>query len=559
MVRVSIDVTALRDVIQGMRDVVDEVSEEWSAVGTAAAEALTSAPALQKLGDHTTAVTEAADDLQARLDLAILVNTGDDGKLPDSGTLTYELSGSSDSVDAVMEQLGVELAEVGRNVHPWLPDEYGDYADLMERYTNDGTVMSAMYQELGPQGTLALIAQFAEDDEGYGIDPADQERLLSAMQDGLETASNESGFPSDEFADGLVDAATQHPSDPDAPVNVAAFPGALSYLLYDSHYSDEFLTSAADALDEYERTNMEGTWSDRSMGSNIDFSRFFPDDATVAGWDPMVGLMSALGNNADVSLDFFTGGPNDGADRQMYWLHDRQWMHDQFLHVSEALLEATTDPSLLDPPDGQDAADASQLVSAAVNLLGHREGIGYYDAGMFGTDVERSAAASENFATMLATYMYAVDESLQLGEPHLPGWDEAVNSQNVRAGYYPGVIPNVPLFNEDSLRNFMVYSAGNEDGLLALRAGLNDYTAQKYSLAAQYLQESGVDDQVARDIFEQAYLGQAQLEGAFVNAIGDASVSRAAGEDAVREQWVSLGTDVIGLFPVSKLDRKSVV
>lgn len=553
---VSIDVPALRGVISDLNDAVDLANEERSAVSAAAHRAVTSAPSLSGLYEHTGAISDAVSDLQARIDLAILVNTGDDGQVPDDGVLTYEVS--SDSISMVKFEIGRELADAtDPPLMVYDPEALAAYQETFARYTDDDTVMTAFYSGIEPEGLLIFMSEVARRDvNNYGVDLELQQRMLDSLQDGLETASDawSPGY-AERYAEDLVQAATQDPHDGDSHHLVSSFPGALSHLLYDSNYSDAFLTSAADALDNYERLEVdgsEGTWEERSMGAGNNFLDLFPYEASAAHFDPMVGLMSALGNNADVSLDFFTGGANDGADRQMYWIHDRKWMHDQFLHMSEALLAATTDQSLIDPPDGPDAARAANLVSTAVNLLGHREGIGFYDAGFFGTDMERSEAASENFATMLATYMHGVDETLLNGPEYDPEWDGA-GTANPRAGYYPGVIPNVPLFNMDSLRNFIVYASGNEEGLLTLRAGLNEYTARKYALAADYLQEGGVDDQTAQDVFEQAYLGQARMEGAFVDAVGDAAIARAAGEDAVREQWASLAEGAVSAIPVGKL------
>lgn len=561
MVAVSIDVDALRGVVERLNDFVDDVYTEWSAVSAAAGRAATSASSLSGLYSHTSAVSDAATDLETRIDLAILYNTGADGQIPDGGVLTYELTGSSDTIESVKFQLGVELAQVAQYPTTTLTgDQLRTFLERFGRYIDDEDVMPSFFMEIGPEGLLTFMTNVASSDlEHYGGDLALQRQVLDAMRDGLETASNAwSELNAQSYARELVEAASQDPGESDYPQLTASLPAALSYLLYDSNYSDAFLASAADALDAYERVDMAGTsglWGDR-VGTDNNFFRLFPPDAGGAHYDPMVSLMSALGNDADVALDFFTGGGDadgDGVpDRQMYWIHDRLWAHDQFLHMSEALVAATTDRSLIQPPDGPDAARAAELASMAVNLLGHREGIGYYDAGMFGTDWERSAAASENFATILATYMYGVDATLQTGDPLLPGWNEAM-ATDLPSAYYPGVTPNVPIFNRESLEAFIALAAGNEDGLLTLRAGLNEFTAEKYALAAAYLQRNGASDDMALDIFEQAYLSQASLEGLFVDAIGDASVARAAGEDAVRQQWVALGESAIGMVPIGNL------
>ena len=461
---------------------------------------------------------------------------------------------------AVEQMLGAEMAQATENpLLTYDKEMFSSFQQRFARWTEDTTVMPAFYEAATADGLLTFMSAVADDTSGEAVNLDIRQNMLENLQTGLETCSTV--WPTSEahaYATALVESATSN--DETNFALAGSKTAALSYLLYDGEYATPFLTKVGEGLDQYERVEMDGTnhlWSNR-MASGYDWMEMFPYEAGGAHFDPMAGLMSAFGNNAEASLEFFSAGDGDDEDhlddRQKYYIHDRTWTHDGFVSVSEALLSATTDPSIMGDPES--ASQAADLVVNAVNMLGHRDGIGFYDAGMFGTDIDHSSAASENFAKMLTPYMYGVDFTLQGNDN--PDWDAGHTADGMQLLYYDGQVDNVPIFNEDSLNKFIALAGGSPEGLAEMRTGLNDYTAQKYGLAADRLEESidpatGQPDPDAFVGFQNAYLSQGAMEGTFVNAIGDSEVARAKGEDETRQAWVDLASGVVGTIPVTKL------
>jgi len=561
---VKIDIGPLQGAIDSLTTLASTVRGQKSVVLLRAEAALH--PVSSQLSGVDAKVGEleaAAEGLQARLDLAIVVNSGDDG-FPTSGVVSYTLpEGASDSVVAVKQLLGEELADATDN--PVLTYDAGLFADFQARFarwTDDTTVMPSFYESVTADGLLTFMSAVADDTTGEVLALEKRQMMLQDLQTGLETSSTVwSSFEADGYADALVQAGTHTDISGMSYALSGSKAAALSYLLYDGRYATPFLTSVGEGLDQYERVEMQGTshlWSNRQpIGYN--WLSLFPPESRAANYDPMVGLMSALGNNGEASLKFFSGGDGDDEDslddRQKYYIHDRTWTHDQFVHLSEALLAGTTDPAIMSDPGS--APQAAALVANSVNLLGHREAIGYYDAGMFGTDIDHSSAESAtNFARMLSPYMYGVDLTLQVDEN--PAWDKGLTGQDMSLIYANARLDNVPIFNQDSLDTFIALAGGSEDGLAVMREGLNTYAAQKYGLAGDQLEttidpETGQPPPDAFAAFQNAYASQARMEGVFVNAIGDSEVARAKGEDETRQAWVDLAGGVADVVPVTKL------
>ncbi|WP_315094823.1 DUF6571 family protein [uncultured Cellulomonas sp.] len=546
MVLVKMDVDELRGAVSDLKSFWDKAMAEWTEVSNASYPALADTGVMSTaLSTHLVAVSDRWQDLQARIDLAVLVNTGDDGNVP-SGVLEYTLPGSTESLDSVKQALGEELAEYSATEHARSDTDGQKTLDgLLARYVDDQLVMGSFFDEVGPEGLFDLMSETA----GHmGVDETELRlSILDHLKEGLHTA-DEGWTPtkSRTYAESLVDAAA-HPGD-EFREYWSDYSSALSFLLYDSDYSDEFLTSAADAIDAYERVEADGQaglWSSRMMGPNK-WGAYFPEDAISATWDPSVSLMTALANNAEVSLDFFSEGGGNGEpnDRQMYWIHDRKWSDDQFSALSGALDAATTDPSILSDPT--QAGQAATLASHTVNLLGHRPGIDgdTLTGDMGGTD------ASEHLAHILATYMYGADVAAANRAP--VDWNEGGSSM-LDVSFADGQ-SLTPFFNKDSLTTFIALASGTPDGMTTLRGGLDAYADRKYSLALASLDEG---TEAGEDNWTNAYTDQGGLEGLFVKAVGDSAIAKAKGDDETRQLWISLASDGVGMIPFGSLVTKA--
>jgi len=546
MVLVKMDVGELRGVVSDLKSFWDKAMTEWTEVGNASSRALADTGTMSTaLSTHLTALSDQWKDLQARIDLAVLVNTGDDGHVP-SGVLQYTLPGSDESLEAVKQALGKELAEYSRTDRARTDTDGQKVLDgLLDRYDDDQLIMSAFLDDLGPNGLFDLMTETA----GYmGVDERDLRlSILEHLKHGLGTA--DAGWPpsrSSAYAKSLVDAATD-PGD-DYNDKWSDYSSALSFLLYDSSYSDAFLTAAADGIDAYERVASDGRpglWMGRMMGPNK-WGAYFPEDAISASWDPSVSLMTALAHNADVSLDFFGEGGGHGkpTDREMYWIHDRTWSDDQFSALSGALDAATTDPGILRDPTK--AAEAATLASHSVNLLGHRPGIDgdTLTGDMGGTD------AAQHLAHILATYMYGADVSAGNRSP--VDWNQG-DASTVQVTFADGQTVT-PFFNRDSLMKFVALASGTKDGMTTLRGGLDAYADRKYRLALDSL-DLGTD--AGRENWSLALQDQGSLEGLFVKAVGDSAIAKAKGDDETRKFWISLASDGVGLIPFGGLVTKA--
>lgn len=554
---VRMDVDEVAAIIASLRDFLDTCFDEWSEVGTASSRALYTAEGMSSaLSTHLPALSELALDLQRRRDLAILLNS-DGGSMP-TGVLEYTAPGD-DSSAAVTAALGKAMADYARRDEASEdPEAMAALEEMLDRYSGQPEVLSAFYTELEPAGLLDLMASISGPYAEFGSDEYDRRAsLLAEIKQSFAAAERTWGDAATaQYAKDLVDLASGTQNRPsDYPFG---FGGALSYLLYDSHYSDAFLTSAATQIDLHERETFGGygssgySWT--SGGGPNPWYVYFPEDGRVGSYDLGVSLMSALGNNAEVGLNFFMEGNEAGkvSERQMYWLHTRDWEQDQFSHLSQALLAATTDPRLIQPWDSATAHDAAVLASHTINLLGHRDGL---DSGMLNGEHGDNADAAGNFARILSTYMYGVDVASWQGQG---AWNEGDAAAPIELFYGAGSTGQVPSFNLASLEKFIVLASSTDEGMVALRSGLDAYAAAKYGLAMEALATTPANARGDALLnFSEAYKSQAQLEGLFVNAVGKSAIQDAGDADEIRTAWIGLGSDLVGLIPFGSLVTKA--
>jgi len=545
---VRMDVDEVADIIASLRDVLETCFDEWSDVGTASSRALHSCDAMgSALSTHLPALSDLALDLQRRRDLAILLNS-DGGSMP-TGVLEYTAPGD-DSSAAVTAALAKAMADFARRDEATEdPEAMAALQAMLDTYSGQPEVLSAFYTELGPSGLLDVMASLSGPYAEFGSDEYNQRAsLLAEIKSGFATAERTWGdAQSAQYAKDLVDLASGTVNRPSS--YPFGFGGALSYLLYDSHYSDAFLTSAASQIDHHERTTFGGYASSgydwTSGGGPNPWYAYFPENGQVGSYDLGVSLMSALGNNAEVGLDFFMDGNQAGqvTDRQMYWLHTREWEQDQFSHLSQALLAATTDPRLIQPWDSATAHDAAVLASHTVNLLGHRDGL---DSGMLNGE-DGNADAAGNLATILNTYMYGAD---YCATNFSGAWNAGDATSPLALFYGPGKVGQVPVFDKTSLQKFVVLASSTDEGMVTLRSGLDAYAAAKYGLTAESLATATAEthDSALKN-FENAYRSQATLEGLFINAVGESAIKDAGDADKIRTAWIGLGGDLVGLIP----------
>jgi len=491
-------------------------------------------------------IDDNIDELNTRRDLAILLDTDD------TGHVTYQIP--VDNLTGTKDLLGETLAERAGEVMPQRPEDYNKFSALLANWVDDPAVMESMYTTLGPDGTLAVLSTAAQDPQGYGLKHDDQQKLLDLLRDGLETATTDPTFPDTTFAQGLVDEATRDPNELYQNSDFIGYnpSGALAFLLSDGTFDRPFLETVADGLDDYERVQMDGArhlWGYRpDNGAN--FTNFV--DWGFENLDPMTGLMSAMENDPELALDFFSDNddpdkPGEGINsRAYYYIHERNWDQDGYQAITGVIDAAATDPANIADPESQDAQNAARLASKFVDYLSTRDNIDSIAEKITWPGNE----SSENVAHLLTTYMAGVDHALT------PGADGDVDPGvfQLTSDAQQGVLPNMPLFDRDSLQKVALLGLVSDDGFAQMRTGLNEYRADNLGLIADQL-AADPDASTMQTTLTTALGADARLEGFFVRTLQDDHIGDADAQDARTAAWIDFGSDVIDLVPVPGVDK----
>lgn len=539
---VSIDVPVLRGVVSDLNDFVTLARDERSDVINAAARACTSASSLTGMYEHIDVVSEAAADLEARIELAILVNS-DGGELSLDSPLTYEIpTGRADTGDLARQMLGEEIANLGDAIVEGDAEDWQVelLAGQVEQWGDNEDVMTAMFESLGPDGTIYLTSEMGL----YTYTGGDYEtaqKVVDELRNGLETASDAwDDTYAEQFGRDMVDAAVTPDFDTYAGSGTSV---ALSLLMFDSNYNGQLLTGVADRIDEVEREGEVpgGFWSQQSMMPN-GMAVFFPEGAQEAAFDPMVSVFGSMADQPGVALDWW-----DDADRQEYWIKDRTWRHDDFQSLAAVLNSASTHPSHIDPPtdaDGElrpEAVAAAELASATINYLPQNAGFGDQKSGWgpFSSFHWGGEAAGEDLANIISTYMPSVDDAL--------GAERSQDLPSAGEGYdvLDNTIPLMPYFDQDALATVIQVASRSDEGFAELRSGVSAYNNQLLAMAAV---DSTPGDSLSA---VSAAIGDtAEIEGFFAYNVGGGDISEAQARDERNQAWVDLGSDLVGAVPV---------
>ncbi|MFG1627283.1 hypothetical protein [Kribbella sp. NPDC049227] len=481
-------------------------------------------------------------ELKTRLDLAVLLDT------KGTGHVTYSVD--KDTLDNTKTMLGNALADRGKELMPsGDPKFIKAYNEILATYTTDGKVMSPMFQKLGPEGTLTVLSNVGQASvPPMSEDVEAKKRLIDLYRQGLGAASKEPGFPHESFADGLVKAATKDPEDYVGRGTTGyGLTSALSVLMYNAHFSDDFSKDLATGLDKYERIDhkgQDGLWSNRpdAMGNDFLWDQMVPYEAGDVTNDPMISMNSMLANSPNAALDFYKDD-----ERQKYYIKDRTWQGDGYQSLSHVLDVATTDPDIVKGPHAKDAAE---LAGATVNLLSERRG-SVEDMRTFIDDMRGDSA--KNFAHILGTYMVGADQAVNGGTYDYKDGVDPSQSTSVTMDAFGNVV-NIPLFDKDALAKFGVAAMSTEDGMLELRNATNRYESQKLSGLANLVThpKDGVDGEMA---LQKGISENAHLEGLFLKANGDVAIAEGKDRDEEVGKWIDLGEQVVDLVPVPGVDK----
>ena len=538
MVRVSIDVPALRGVVTNLRDFFDLALAEWSAVSSAASRGLTSAPSLSGLSEPLPLISNSATELEARIDLAILVNGGDRSSW--DGPVSYDVP--FDTADGIREQIGVELAQEFAELPPGSPRrgdvEYlAELATILGRYQEDPRVTNAMFEELGPEGALQVPAALKYFEEAYSRNsssawPEDlhwdedtpmsvrireiQQQFMEGYGAALATSSHSAEFDP-EFANGLVTTLTE---------GAGTEGWSLSQILRHGTYDAEFLTTIGEGLYEWEKEQEGRVWGGRFDGALDSWT--IGTQEGEGYYDPFVGLFEAMGRTPEAALDFINPGGEESVERAQYIIQDRTWAHDDFNSLGIMLDAAAT--SFREPGDPQ-AERAAWVASATVHFLGER------DEGRNGRAI--GDAGKDSLGHIFATYVVDVDRVA-----------------NGAAGSFGTYRPqlNVPWevglpvgadFEIEHLRDVMQEVLTDDEAVAQVANAAAEFNAYRMRVAA----ETWDGDVSDMSLVQGAVNKSSALNGFFLGAmeVGTEAAAREADERA--KMYIDIASDVVGLIP----------
>jgi hypothetical protein len=442
--------------------------------------------------------------------------------------------------DNVQRLVGEKIADEVRTLDEESSSEdYRRVAELLQTWQDASLGVTAeMYKALGPEDALDLIGDLGEAMTAYGeVDHETGRTFASTFQRGLELATamwdDQEAY---NYGQGLVQALDGQEDDY-GPNHRAA---ALSYLLYDGHYSTGFLGGVGEELDHYEREENRGTvglWGGRDGGA---LSQLFPEDMRNddSYTDPMASFFTSLENNPEAALNFFTGGDgnrayDESADfneeemkaRQEYYLKDRIY-YDNFESLFGSLEQATLDDINVDNPER--AKLAAGLVSSIAEYVPDREGLESGD-----DFLQVSEKATVSLAHILSGYMDSVAAGIE--NPEAPG---ERGSGLAFAAEGDGAFR--ALFETSELKSLIKLTVSTDDGVNAMRYGVSAYE----QLALNR------DMQTHGELTEAALNNDARVEAFFTDCVGEQKISDAEEADQRRAAWINMGKDLVGVIPL---------
>lgn len=537
MVRVSIDVGALRGVVSTVNTFATTASTESQAVTSMASWARTDAPSLSGVAAMVTRVKDRATELSDRVDLAILVNGGDEGF---SGTVSYDIPYDTGSSTRRMigEQLAVQFANLPDNPTAEELARLQDLAGILGRHSDDDWVLGNMFEDLGPEGTLSVAtqldtlfdnwdqgdAQYTDDTWPNAPDGSDmhlteyirevQQSVMETFGTALGNATNGSYLPSD-FGTQLATYATE---------NRGANPWALSQTLRFGDYEAEFLTDIGDHLYEFEIENDTGLglWGPM-MGDERPLLGTSDQDGY---YDPFVGLFSAMSRTPEAALEFFAAdGMTD--ERVSYFVEDRTFKPDGGNTLFEALDAGTT--TFREPGDGGQSARAAWLMSQVVDELAARDG-----------DPAIPDGAKDSLGHMFATYIVDVDAVAQ-GADRDPNWYDPQETQPWMAD-----LPLGAGFSREDLNEVLSEVLTDPEAVEQIGNAAREWNGYRIGMAAEGYDGS---DGGSAGVRSALYNGSL-LNGYVLGNMEVGTEDAATDADERAQMYIGLAGDLAGLVPL---------
>ncbi|MCR2051322.1 hypothetical protein NSA19_00330 [Actinomyces bowdenii] len=533
MTKVTVDIEQLRGAATSLSSAATTIEEKYNTLTKSAGEVYITTYALIFVPGYVEDLRNKSKTLDAKVDLAILINSGDTGNVPESGTLSYDIDGADPTdLEGMEYAMGRAMAAVGKDIATSENEVDPARIELMKTYlekwgSNENTACM-MYSQLGAEGTLALTDTIgAHATTGSADDRTTAQETLALLKSSLTVATN--GWTpqkANEFGAELVEASRS--PDPNSGYPTKTRTESLQWLLYNNTgVSDEFILGAAEKMDEIQAKDVEygimNGW-DWGPGTHFMSSMIEAEDEAWAH-DLHSVVLHGLGAHPQASFAFFNGHPS----RIGYWLteHDHYATGGDLSGISSAMAAASTDPAVKAAHPAEAATLAAQAIYRLPSLADENDLKG-------GTDAKvRGAEMAPHLERILETYMPSVASAYAAGDSEL-GFDDAdgdgvFDLRHTVAPPNGEQFPDSPWFSTAYLDRAIGLIGRDHQALLDLRQAVNKAEAE------------GVTPEMTDDQFISHATRWSAVEGGIANAVGTGAIEDAQAKDDYALAWIELG------------------
>ncbi len=527
MTTVKIEFDKITAAITALEDLAGDIETQSSRAISQTPIAL---PSLTPLSKKAQWLRDHREDLESRRDLAILLDK--------EGTGTASYTVTVDTLRNVQDMLGKELANAAADLdHNPDTEDVERISALLARWQEDPEVMSSMFTELGPDGTVATLANISAAMRFSSVEHEKLQTVAERLRSGMSTASEAPGFPAEDFARDIVRYSVApmlsteelRAFEDEFGISVSAGANLLTFVMQDTSYSDDFLLGAARTLDEYEQMGDGGFDHASYWYSHTGHGPL--DTGNDSGWydDPMAAIMHNLGENPQAGLTFFT----EDEGRQKFYFNDRSWEADGYGGISHAVEGIGTDATNLQT----NAEDTTKLVSQFLDEVTNSPGFNPEDA----------KAASPHIAGLLKFYMPAVDNTLKYGEHEGDGRSMPLSIE------YFGDFEHYPQLYKDDLNTLMRVAMGTQDGTERVAEGIAAYQQTRVNNMAAELALDPTNGTLRQELID-VLQGRAALHGFAESSVGRVEIDGAASRDAQRQAFLDAVSSATSLVPLPGAD-----
>ncbi|RAX24185.1 MULTISPECIES: DUF6571 family protein [unclassified Actinomyces] len=437
MTKVSLNAEKLETAIAQIREVATDAEGARTSINFQLNSAEVSLSDSNFSSDASTAIENLnlrADEIESCKDEIVRLNESGIASMNADGVITYNLpdtvaiNSSKDLSSVVQAEIDAEKA---KNADP---DELLDLMNgSVADHQNDEVYAAAFADAMGPED-MANLAYMIDKDRQYQLenlpdyDPNDpdsdkgtrwertNDAWLSAqatLSICFGTATSSSAWTPQhrsEYAEGLAALVTDEDQPYYMPLgfnllleganrtaaNTAELDGEAAQA--GGVFNKYFLQDLGHAVEAHEKT-CEGNpaWQSQRMKAS-------PPEGSVGDWDPMAGILTAMGRQPDAALDFLAPPVDDRATEQTVevdgttweWLKGRDWDSTSFEALSAAFAGASEHRQLTTGTEDERAAWITE--QAVVDMAGRKDGLW--------TNTSR-----QNAAVVLANSMQEIDEA----------------------------------------------------------------------------------------------------------------------------------------------------